>query len=253
MKTTKKPGRPAGQSRSEIQVVGYLTRPALLAKLGELVEDGTIGHFWAVPHPPDEDVKKEHWHVRMTPPPSRAVVWADVLARVVEQVPGEQLPRRLVASSGAVNDRGLDGLLYARHDRRYCARKGLKKATLDFPREQFETDCPEWLDGLWNESENYDPAPRRSTVEDILAMVERNPRINDRELLRTCLVSGVNKGQFDMLREYRQMIRRDGARQDFDRRLKPEPPPPEQSEFDLNWNLESDGFDNLDIDLDGDL
>ena len=206
--TKTKRGRPAGQSRSEIQVVGYLTRPALLAHLERLTKSGTIGHWWAVEHEPDEEVRKAHWHLRMTPPPSRAVNWSEVLAGVVEQVEGEALPRRLVASSKAVNDQSLDGLLYARHDARYCEAKGLTKATYDLPRAAFITDSPEWLDALWNEADTFTPTPKRMTAEDLCKMVEENPDISTRALLRAVLVNGLNKGTFDLLTLYRNEVRR---------------------------------------------
>lgn len=217
MKTAKKPGRPAGQSRSEIQVVGYLTRAEMERQLNALVSDGKIGHWWGVQHEPDEDCKKAHWHVRLVPPPSRAVVWAEILDAVSEMVPGETLPRKLVAGSHAVNDAGLDGLLYARHDRRYCDRKGLTKATYDYPREAFCTDCADWLDNLWSQSDNYEIPAKRTSLEDVIAEVERNPWLSDLALLRTCLVSGINKGQYDMLREYRLMLRKGEARADMDK------------------------------------
>lgn len=223
--TNTKRGRPAGQSRSEIQLVGYLTRPALLAHLRRLTDAGTIGHWWAVEHPADEDVRKPHWHLRLTPPPSRAVDWAAVVASVVEDVPGEPLPRRLVASSKAVNDKGLDGLLYARHDARYCDAKGLTKATYDYPREAFLTDSPEWLDALWNEADAYEPAPKRMTAEDLCNEVERNPDISDRALLRACLCNGLNKGIFELLIQYRLEVRR--ARVEMPRPT-PKPTPTEE-------------------------
>ncbi len=207
--TKTKRGRPAGQSRSEIQVVGYLTRPALLAHLDRLTRSGAIGHWWAVEHAPDEEVHKAHWHLRMTPPPSRSVNWAEVLAGVVERVDGEPLPRRLVASAKAVNDQSLDGLLYARHDARYCDAKGLTKATYNLPRAAFLTDCPEWLDALWNEADTYAPAPKRMTAEDLCKMVEENPDISTRALLRAVLVNGLQKGVFDLLTLYRNEVRRD--------------------------------------------
>ena len=125
-------------------------------------------------------------------------------------------PRRLVASSRAVNDASLDGLLYARHDARYCDAKGLSKATYNLPRESFLTDCPEWLDALWNEADTYEPTPKRMTAEDLYKMVEGNPDISTRALLRACLCNGLNKGTFDLLTLYRNEVRR--ARVEMPRR-----------------------------------
>lgn len=248
MKTDKKRGRPAGQSRSEIQLVGYLTRAELQRQLNALVAGGKIGHWWAVQHPADEDCGKTHFHIRMTPPISRAVVWADIIEQVAEMVPGEALPRRLVADKRAVNDMRLDGLLYARHDRRYCGIKNERKATYDYPREAFMTDCPEWFDALWTESDNYTPAPKRYTVEEVLTLLERNPELSDRDLLRTCLVNGINKGQFDMLKEYRLMLRRDGGRRAFDKSRVEERDAFASDPEQLNLDLDEDFRVDLDQD-----
>lgn len=91
-KSSSKPGRRAGQSRSEMQCVAFLRPDALLAQLNALVSSGEIGHFWFVEHQPDEETRKVHIHLRMTPPPSRAVVWSEIAASIVEYVPGETLP-----------------------------------------------------------------------------------------------------------------------------------------------------------------
>lgn len=205
--TAPKKGRPAGQSRSEIQLIGYLRKTALVRQLNALKAEGTIGHWWAVEHEPDEDAKKVHFHVRMVPPLSRAVDWNKVVERVQEQVPGEDLPRRLVASAKAVNDHAEDGLLYARHDRRYCDAKGLAKAHYDYPRSDFLTDDREWLDGLWNAADQFTPAAKRQSAEDLANLLDRHPDTDTRTLLRLCLVNGHTKGTFDMLCIYRDEVR----------------------------------------------
>ena len=207
--TKTKRGRPAGQSRCECQLIGYLTRPALKAQLNALVAAGTIGHWWAVQHEPDEDSRKEHWHLRMTPPASGTVNWSEVVASVEEMVEGETLPRRLVLDKRGVNDKREDGLLYARHDARYLDTKGETRTHLDYPREAFMTDSEEWLDALWAESDRFTPTAKRMTAEDLCNEVERNPDISTRALLRACLVNGLNKGVFDMLTVYRNEVRRD--------------------------------------------
>lgn len=200
-----KKGRPAGQSRSEIQLVGYLRKESLLRQMKALVEEGVIGHFWAVQHEPDEDAKKEHWHIRMFPPVSRTVDWNAVIERVQENVPGETLPRKLVASSRATNDKTEDGLLYARHDRRYCDRKGLVKSRYDYPRTDFFTDDEDWLDGLWALSDQFTPAAKRMSAEDLANLVEAKPETTDRTLLRLCLVNGHSSGTLNMLLRLRDI------------------------------------------------
>lgn len=210
--TQGKRGRPAGQSRSEIQLVGYLTRPALVRQLNALKAEGKIGHWWAVYHEADEDTHKEHAHVRMTPPLSRAVDWNAIVAGVTEQVDGESLPRRLVASGRAVNDHAEDGLLYARHDRRYCDAKGLTKARYDYPRADFLTDDGEWLDGLWAAADQYTPTAKRLGAEDLANLLDNHPDTPTRTLLRLCLVNGHTKGTFDMLCIYRDEVKAERAR-----------------------------------------
>lgn len=205
-KSSSRPGRRAGQSRSEMQCVAFLRRDALLQQLHALVAAGTIGHFWCVEHQPDEETKKPHFHLRMTPPPSRAVVWSEIAAAVTEFVPGESLPRKLVLGKRAVNDESEEGLLYARHDSRYLSVKGLTKSQVDYPRQAFFTDSPEWLDGEWAKSDDYTPAPRRMTAEDILAELERNPKMPARILLRLCIVNNLNQGQLNMLERYRTVL-----------------------------------------------
>ena len=205
--TTPKRGRPQGQSRSEFQCVSFLTDDGLHARLSKLVDDGIIGHYWFVHHDADEDDKKPHQHVRMTPPISRSVDWAWVVATVVEMVDGESLPRRLVVKDRAANNKGLDGLLYARHDANYCAVKCLGvKARYDYPRAAFITDDDDWLDGLWAESDRFTPTRRRLGTEELLVEVERNPRMSRLDLLRLCLLNGATKGTKDMLDEYRREL-----------------------------------------------
>ena len=208
-------GRPVGLSRSEIQVVGYLRREALLAQLSTLVRDGTIGHFWAVEHAPDEDCKKQHWHIRMTPPVSRAVNWAVVVGGVVESVPGESLPRKLVASSRAVNDKATDGLLYARHDSRYCRVKCLRKSVYDYPIEAFATDSKDWLANLWAECDNADIEPRKQTRADLVQWASENPSASWSEIVRVCFLNGLSLSDAKML----GVIQREAA-------SAPPPPPP---------------------------
>lgn len=204
--TETKRGRPAGKSRSEIQLVGYLRKASLVRQLNALVASGKIGHWWAVEHEPDEETKKAHFHVRMVPPLSRAVDWLAVVAGIVEKVPGEELPRRLVASAKAVNDAREDGLLYARHDRRYCDAKGMSKAHYDYPRKAFLTDDDEWLDALWNAADQFTPAAKRQSAEDLANLLDRHPDTDTRTLLRLCLVNGHTKGVFDMLCIYRDEV-----------------------------------------------
>lgn len=198
------PGRPKGLSKAEMQCVGYLTRSALLDHLRRLKREGKIGHWWAVEHPADEDASKPHWHLRLTPPPSRAVDWAAVAAEVVEEVDGEPAPRRLVLGKRAVNDESEEGLLYARHDSRYCAAKGLHKSTMDYPPASFLRDDDEWFDGLWKASDEYEPTAKRMTKADLLDLLERNPRLPRLDLLRLCISNGFSKGDFDLLEMYRR-------------------------------------------------
>ena len=205
-KTAKKPGRRAGQSRSEFQCVAFLRRDALLRQLNALVEAGAIGHFWCVEHEADEETKKAHFHLRMLPPPSRAVDWQELAAGIVEHVKGEALPRRLVVGKGAVNDKSEDGLLYARHDRRYCAVKGLVKRRYDYARSEFFTDDADWLDGLWSAADEYQPERRRMTPEDILGLVEQTPDMRPLDLVRLCIVNGLAQGQLSMIERYRGML-----------------------------------------------
>lgn len=242
--TAPKKGRPAGQSRSEIQLIGYL-RPAALAKqLNALVAAGKIGHWWAVEHEPDEDARKVHFHIRMVPPLSRAVDWNAIVASVVEQVPGEDLPRRLVASPRAVNDAREDGLLYARHDRRYCDAKGEAKAHYDYPRDAFLTDDGEWLDALWNAADQFTPAAKRKSAEDLANLLDRHPDTDRRTLLRLCLRNGITKGTFDMLCMYRDEAQIGAAKRAEKRRA-------ELAESGLDdWPEEHAGRSLLDDDAD---
>jgi len=208
-------GRPKGQSKSECQCIGYLTRPALQGALGVLVKGGLIGHFWAVEHKPESNETKAHWHIRMTPPPSRTVDWAQVASLVVEKVDGESKVRGLVLDSRSCNNQSEDGLLYARHDSRYLRLKGMDKAFVDYKREEFLTDSEEWLSEQWAKADAFEPAPRKLTMADLLDLVESDICPGHKALLRLALQAGLNKGQWDMLREYRAMCESDRRQQDF--------------------------------------
>lgn len=208
-KTTKTAGRRQGTTRSEMQCVSFLTLAGLKWHLDALVKAKKIGHYWAVEHEADEDTKKRHQHVRMTPPPSRAVNWSEIADGIREMVEGEELPRRLVLDARSVNDKREDGLLYARHDARYCAVKGLTKAHYDYPPSAFITDDRDWFDGLWSAADSFSPEPKRQTAAELLAMIERNPNLTEWDLLRACIVANLPKGQSDMLEKARIMLRRD--------------------------------------------
>lgn len=198
-------GRPKGQSRSECQGVAYLTRGALEKMLGGLVKGGTIGHFWAVEHQPEANEKKAHWHLRMVPPPSGTVDWRSVADIVVERVPGEELPRKIVLDSGACNNQSEEGLLYARHESRYLRIKGLVRSHTDYPREAFITDSQEWLDEQWNKADEYRPKPKRLTMEEILDLVESEYCPPEKELLRLCLLSGIYGAAWNQILRFQQL------------------------------------------------
>lgn len=210
-KTTKATGRRQGTTRSEMQCVSFLTLDGLKRNLDALVKAKKIGHYWAVEHEADEDTKKPHQHVRLTPPPSRAVNWSEIAEGIKETVKGEELPRRLVLDARSVNDKREDGLLYARHDSRYCAVKGLTKAHYDYPASAFITDDRDWFDGLWSAADSFSPEPKRQTAAELLAMIERNPMMTEWDLLRACIVANLPKGQADMLEKARLLIRRDAG------------------------------------------
>lgn len=214
MSTSQKRGRPAGKSRSECQCVGYLRRTALLPQLNSLVSSGRIGHFWAIEHDADEDTSKPHWHLRMIPPPSRSVDWKALCEAVSEVVPGELLPRRLVLGKGAVNDASFDGLLYARHDSRYCEAKGLVKATLDYPKDRFYTDDPDWFDGLWLAADQFEPERRKMSKLDVVEMLEKcKGRLSNRQLLRVVLLNGMTLGDYQLFGRYCAELRHDDERE----------------------------------------
>lgn len=206
MTTEKKRGRPAGKSRCEFQAVSYLNPGALKMWLDSLVQSRTILHYWYIQHEPDEDNGKPHQHFRMLPPVSRAVDWQSVADRIVEYVDGEELPRRVVVGKGAVNDRGLDGLLYARHDRRYLSivSPDKPKRVYDYGRMEFVTDDNDWLDGLWSASDAFEPSPRKMSKDEILAMIDdAHGRIAARVLLRIVISNGYTYGDFQLFERYR--------------------------------------------------
>ena len=200
-------GRPKGQSRSEMQCISYLTRDAMVRALEGTRERGEIGHWWAVPHMPDEEVKKVHWHLRVCPPPSSSVNWQEWAQGVFELVRGEDKPRRLVLSRGACNNNSEEGLLYARHDSKYLATKGIKKATMDYQKELFLTDSREWLEEQWAIADEFKPTPKKITIQSLIESMEDGVFFVDIELLRICLLAGFNKGQFQMLQDYQHMLR----------------------------------------------
>ena len=209
---TEKPkrGRPLGLSRSDLQCVSYLPFDELKRQLRKLQEQGGVGHWWAVEHEPDEDSKKVHQHVRMCPPLGRTCNWSLVVEVVQATVVGEDLPRRLVVSKQGVNDKYLDGLLYARHDSRYLSAKGLVKAHVDYPREAFATDDDEWFDGVWAESDQYEPTARKLTKAEILVMVDdARGEIPTRDLLRLCLLNDLTQGDFNLFCQYSRLVRMD--------------------------------------------
>ena len=208
MPNEKKRGRPAGKSRCECQCVGYLTKEGLLWRLDTLVQTGVIGHYWAVEHEPDEEVHKVHWHLRMTPPPSVAVEWSKVCDQVQEMVEGENLPRKLVLGQKAVNDASLEGLLYARHDSRYLAAKGLVRATVDIPSDRFYTDSRDWFEELWNAADAFEVECKRLSKADILAMLDEcHGRISNRVLLRLVLCNNYTLGDYQLFGRYCAEVR----------------------------------------------
>lgn len=203
MEKKSKRGRPPGKSRCECSCISYLTTTSLLRQMMELVASGAIGHFWFVEHEPDEEAKKPHHHLRMTPPAAQGVIWSELCERVTESLPGESLPRKLVLSHGSVNDCWQDALLYARHDSRYLSAKGMTKLHVDYPIDRFYTDSAEWLEQIWIASDEFEPTKRRMSKVDVMEMLDKcHGGISSRELLRVVMSNDYTLSDFHLFHRY---------------------------------------------------
>lgn len=210
---TRKRGRPAGLSRCGCQGVAYLTQQGLRECCDALVKEGLIGHWWAALHLPEKDEgKKIHFHLRLEPPPSRAVDWKAIVERIQMTVKGEDKPRRFVVDKRGVNDKHLDGLLYARHDSRYLAAKGITRQYKDYDRTAFLTDDEEWLDGQWRDADEFEVEERRLSKAELCELVESDDPPNNRTLLRLVLKNNYSKSDYDLLCQLRTLAMADRQR-----------------------------------------
>lgn len=211
MKTSEKPknGRPKGLSRASFTPVSYLEQAELVSILAGLRSAGDIGHWWAVHHDPEGPGLKAHWHVRIEPPLSRAVDWAEIQQAMQYTYPGENVPRGTIAMRGAVNDRPSDALLYAAHWTPYLSLKGLVRVQRDIPISDFLTSDEAWLKECWAVALEYlaSVEPRKLSLLEISQLVEENPSMSSLDLLRLVITAERSRSDFDLLKIFQNELK----------------------------------------------
>lgn len=126
-----------------LTTISYNSKAFLIGTLNDLVKNGFL-QFWAfIRHEPEEDEKKQHFHVWLEP--AKRVDSQFLAGKFTEIVAGEELPRKCLPFH--FNSSWSDWYWYGLHDKRYLASKGESRKYVYLPSEYFSSDS-DYLDEL---------------------------------------------------------------------------------------------------------
>lgn len=124
-----------------ISTISYNTGEYLELVLNRLLKSHII-QFWAfVPHLPEEDERKEHFHAYIEP--AERLQTEDLREGFAEIVLGEEAPRRCMPFNSSKNFG--DWYMYSIHDEDYLLSKGMKRK-YHYSREDVKCSDTDYLD-----------------------------------------------------------------------------------------------------------
>ena len=137
------------RTSKSFEMVSYNTEPFLEMKIEELKKAKIISFAFWIHHQPDTDERKEHNHTYVIP--SAMIQTDDFKEEFIEQVPGEELPRKgrieRTSNYDFKESKWDDALLYAIHDKQYLSNKGLTR-NIHYKFEDIKTTDKDFLEAL---------------------------------------------------------------------------------------------------------
>ena len=127
--------------------ISYNSDKYITSKLNDLVSAGKISFWCAIRHKPESDEKKAHLHVYINP---SCMFQTDDLKCYLAEVDPENPNQPLTCITARSSKTFDDWVLYALHDKRYLASKGLSREHHYNRNALFSSDVNE-LDMLFNE------------------------------------------------------------------------------------------------------
>lgn len=134
------------QTSRLISTISYNTPAFLAGRLADLVNGGIIEYAHWIHHEPEEDEKKDHFHLVLQP--NKRLDTSALRKEFVE------LPVGLSASLGVMPfqfSKMRDWLLYGVHDKAYLIQKGQKRSR-SYKFDDIKTTEPDLLDTQWKEA-----------------------------------------------------------------------------------------------------
>lgn len=127
--------------------ISYNSDKYITLKLNNLVNSGIISFWCAIRHRPETDEKKSHLHVYINP---SCMFQTDDLKSYLAEIDPEHPNQPLTCISARPSKTFDDWVLYALHDKRYLASKGLSRQYY-YNRDALFASSTNELDCLFNE------------------------------------------------------------------------------------------------------
>lgn len=134
------------QTTKLVSSISFNSEKFLKGKLRELVTQGVLEYGYAIFHQPEEDEKKEHWHIVVKP--NRRLDTSALRNLFIETIAGEDKPLGVLPFRPT--NRISDWILYSVHDTAYLIRKGeVRKHS--YSKVDFFATEPDLFDEDWND------------------------------------------------------------------------------------------------------
>lgn len=147
------------QTSRLISTISYNTPSFLAGRLADLVKGGIIEYAHWVHHEPEEDEKKDHFHLVLRP--NKRLDTSALRKQFTELPVGSASPLGVMPFQ---TSKMTDWLLYAVHDAAYLIQKGQKRS-MSYKFEDIKTTEPDLLDVQWKEAHEGENTRMRQVIE----------------------------------------------------------------------------------------
>ena len=147
------------QTSRLISTISYNTPSFLACRLADLVKGGIIEYAHWIHHEPEEDERKDHFHLVLQP--NKRLDTSALRKQFVELPVGSSAPLGVMPFQIS---RMSDWLLYGVHDRAYLIQKGQKRLVA-YKFEDIATTEPDLLDTQWKEAHEGENTRMRQVIE----------------------------------------------------------------------------------------
>ena len=142
-----------------ISTISYNTPAFLAGRLADLVKRSIIEYAHWIHHEPEQDEKKDHFHLVLQP--NKRLDTSALRMNFVELPVGSSAPLGVLPFQFS---RMSDWLLYGVHDRAYLIQKGQKRLVA-YKFEDIKTTEPDLLDTQWKEAHEGENTRMRQVIE----------------------------------------------------------------------------------------